>query len=124
MSFVLNHPVASPTLTVTIPRGPEIGDIQRETTNRVLNRNRHGDLRGVKDTAWPFITIFQYTFRTITETIRDEIRQFLKQTTALEINIVDHNSISRDGVIISDSIEFVVVRDVCSYDFSFQFRIS
>lgn len=123
MSLVLSHPIVTPTSTVTL-RSPVDGNIQRLHTNVSIKRNRAGRVRAVKDTAWPDVEIFVYQFTTITLAVIDQLRAFLQNTAGLEIKLVDHNSVTMNGYIITPEIEMVRERDTCSFDVSFDFRKS
>ena len=93
-------------------------------THVSIKRNRAGRVRAVKDPAWPNINTFSYQFTAITKSIIDQLKIFLERTAGLEINIVDHKSISRDGYIVTAEPEIIRIRDDCSFDVAFDFRES
>lgn len=121
MSLVLKHPVVTPLRTVTLP-SPEQGDNRVIEYNTLKRRTRAGAIKGLRDTSWPIIEIFTYNFRTIIKSVIADFRDFLTISAGLEIEITDHLSVVRTGVILTPEPEVIVMRDDCSYDVSFQFR--
>jgi len=102
-------------------RNPELGDIERITTEGIVRRTRAGELLGTRDNDWPQTQTNVYNFITLKAAEKNALITFLQDYAGLEIGIVDHLDQEWRGIISTPENEFVTVRDDCSFDVSFEF---
>jgi len=120
VAYTLQYPTTSPTATVTLPNAA-LGNIDRLDTNRIVRPTRHNIFKSVRDSSWPNIETKLVTFNTLTAAEKNNLINFLTDYRGLEIRMTDHDGDSFDGIIISDDIETITVRDDCSYDITIEF---
>jgi len=116
-----------------ILRNPDSGDLKRVTLNDIRRMTRSGDLDILADNDhWAQINIYIYKFSgltniendppdPVTDLLIDQLKVFLIVTAGLEITIIDHNTIERDGYILTPINEIISERPLCIYNISFEF---
>ena len=65
MSFTLKYPAVGSITSSVVLRNPELGDIERITTEGIVRRSRAGDLLGTRDNDWPQTQTNVYNFITL-----------------------------------------------------------
>ena len=102
--ITFQYPTTSPILIFEM-RSANLGNVLRKKTNAETRKVRGGE---VKQAAyWPVINIHTFEFSAITYEEVKDFRQFLTIAAGLEIRIIDWDSISIDGVILSPIMEGV-----------------
>lgn len=120
--FKIEFPIVTPTLSVEL-RNPVFGDILNIENGAIIRTTRSNELKHFKDPTWPNIEINNYPFNLITSSKIGEVRDFLIATAGLLVAInTDHLGQIWHGVILNPVIDFITVRDVCSYDFALVFQ--
>jgi len=119
--LTLTYPVISPTSTLVL-RNPEFGNNDRQDFLTITRESRHGHPLGYHDANWPTMRTKFFNFHALTLVTINELKAFLLATAGLEIGLVDYNSESFTGYIITNENEIITMKDTCSYDVSFEFK--
>ena len=101
--------------TVTLP-SPQFEDVRKVKLNNLINTTAKGNSSIYKAASWPVITTFLYRFLIkdcsgSTTTIIEELKQFLADNAGLVVSWTDHNSVTRDGYVITEEPEFISIGD-------------
>ncbi len=97
---ILNYPVDNPTETIIL-RGPEIGDIDRISQQRVAQQSRGGNLIIYRDPKWPRIQQFILNFRGLSESEAQALLDFINISLGQLVELIDWEGRSWPGVITS-----------------------
>lgn len=100
MSVILNHPVVSPTTTVTLPN-PLLGNQHELQPTRVKRKSRTGRIILFSDPAWPSKETLRWKFELVDEAKREEFFSFLQVSLGQEIKVTTHEAIDYVGVVIN-----------------------
>lgn len=119
--FTLTFPYVSPSLTLDLPT-PKFGNVQHVVTGARTLQLRSGKSSVFKYANWPSIETFSYTFHALNDTQRAALIDFLKQSAALEIGILDHENRQFRGVITSPTNEIIQAGPMCEVDTGFEFQ--
>jgi hypothetical protein len=120
MSFIMNYPTVAPTNTVILG-SPHLGNTHRISSNSVLHRNRSGDVRTVQIAAWPNVESDLYVFTVESASIISDLEAFLEACAGDEVQIIDHDGVTRVGYILNNVAEIITLRDNCLYDVQIEF---
>ena len=120
--MILSYPVTSPTSIVTL-LSPDYGDTKAVDTFALIRETRHKEVKSLKAATWPTTETYSYFVSNSNKTVKDQFQAFLILTAGLLVKLVDYNSVTRTGYIVSDPIEIVTVFDEYSYDINFDFMV-
>lgn len=99
-------------------RDPKLGNTETIQSNAIVRENRNGDILGIDD--WQHNTILRFDIETMRLSEKSNFETFLKDTAGREITIIFQGTWL--GVIITPIIDIITMRDLCSYDASFEFQ--
>lgn len=119
MSIILEHPITTPTLSVTLP-SPELGDTEAPKYGNVFGANRNNELLNVSDADHPATRMRVWRIRKLTKTLRDELQSFIQNTAGDRIKVTDYNSVAFNALITNEDLEYIVIRDDCNYEVTLQ----
>ena len=120
--MIIDYPsTGTVTSSVTLPNA-NFGNIDRTETNSLYRESRHGDPL-VADN-WPHFLVKSYTVSTMDENTAETFKTFLQLVAGLKVLLTDHNGSSSIGVIATASVEFVTLKDGCSYDATFEYMVT
>jgi len=111
----------APAVATATIRNAELGDTDDFDYRQVNSRTRAGVLKSFRDSEKEALNTYSYTFTTLNETKRDEIKTFLIDSAGLIVTITDHKSNVRNGVILDSGFEIITQNDLCSYTLSVRF---
>ncbi len=121
-SLILEYPVLSPTLTLTLPN-PLLGNRQELELTRIMRETMGGNTIVYGDPTWPKIEILRFKFEKVDDTLAQDMRDFLSQTLGEEVKLTDYEGRVWTGIIINPSGQFVDLDDSACYnatEFDFQ----
>jgi len=101
---ILTWPYAAPTLTVEVP-APEFDNQEAYNVRRVNRKSRGGTLDIYRDSNWPSVREFTFSFHYLTDEQRREILEFLNVSLGEEIGMLDFESRQWRGIILTPSSE-------------------
>ena len=104
----------APSITTVTLRNAELGNTKDVDFRQVNARTRAGVLKTFRDAEKDVLNTYSYTFTTLNDTKRAEIKAFLIATAGLVITLTDHNSTVRNGLVLDSGFEMVTNRDLCS----------
>lgn len=98
-TITLTWPYTSPTLTLTM-RAPDHGDEHETTIKRSQNTSRGGTIRYFRDVGWPVVQILKLGFSGLCDDDVSLVFEFLADSTADEIGLLDWLGRQWRGVIL------------------------
>jgi len=104
--------------TITLP-DPTLGNTEQIDTNSILRRSRGGELKAVD--RWHNDHIYSYEFNILTAAEKDALINFIRASAGQEVSMTFLTD-TYVGVIISDELEFITLRDGCTYSTALEFR--
>jgi hypothetical protein len=113
MSFILQHPYTTPTLTVTLSN-PILSNARRADDTLVRYRSRNGTPYSYVNRGYEYA--LEYDFLVDTRALHDSIIAFLRTAGADEFKVTDHNAQVwkvRNLEEISDFIEIGTAQGAC-----------
>jgi hypothetical protein len=123
MSIQLWYPTESPTSVLTL-RSPEFGDAERSSYGNVFGTNRNNQLRNVYNAGQPALRVFEWRITALSLEERNELEAFLILSAGQLIGIKDYNDNLFSVFVTNEDIEFITIRDLCSYEATLQFSTS
>lgn len=99
-------------------RDPKLGNTETIQSNAVIRENRNGDVLGVDD--WPKNTTLKFDIETMKQLEKYNFEEFLKLSAGQEIIIIFQGTWI--GCIITPIVDIITMKDLCSYDASFEFQ--
>lgn len=118
--LTLTYPFVTPTTTLVL-RNPNFGNTEKREFSRINRESRGGTLLIFRDTKWPEREVLQVTIDALTETQKDNLIQFFKDSLGKEIGLLDDENKQWKGIIIDPDAEITHV-GVCNYSVTFQFE--
>ena len=108
-------------------RNPAWGDTQEVNLNKIIRQTRAGWMLHRHPSTWGIVKRFSYKFVTLTEAVKESLKDFLQAHAAEEITLsrIEAGPVTKwtmDGYIITPVIEIITVREPCSYDATFDFQ--
>jgi hypothetical protein len=122
MSTILQHPVDTPTLTLTLP-SPDLGDVERIPYSNLFGENRTNAQLNVYDAGHPTPKTLDWTIKGFNLVTRDALREFLETTLGDRIKVTDYNSNVFNAIIVSKDVDERTIRDECFYSVTFQLMV-
>lgn len=90
-TILLQYPYDSPTLTLEL-KNPIPGDHDLSEWSRIQRHTRGLGLKLYRDDDWPKSRTFNISFQALTQTDRDNILSFIRQTAGHELKYTDYLS--------------------------------
>jgi hypothetical protein len=119
----LSYPPVTPTEIVYL-RGPELGNVDRFSTQRVNRESRGGTLMVFRDANWPKVKQMQFTFTGLTETEGQEVLALVEISVGKEVKLRDWEGREWLGIITSTQEPIVRDRDGCVLTTTLDFELT
>lgn len=116
MSFTLEYN----STTVVLP-SPEKDNVKRYSSQAIKRWLKGGLPKIVKDPLWPVTETYQWRFHNVTAALKEDFKNLHEASKGLVIQVTDHLGVGLTGIITSPTIEYLTIKDLCSYDFEFEF---
>jgi hypothetical protein len=105
-----------------ILRNPEFGNSFTVDTNTEIRRSVEGSLIVTRSSNWPITESFTVTIRALNLQQRDLLKSFYRNTAGQEIQLVDHENRTWNGMIVTNNPKITTNEDGCNYESSFTFE--
>ena len=117
---------ATATPTTVILRSPERGEKHIMDTNSIIRKSRGGDILGYNgSTDWFDSNKRQYSFRAISESVKDDFIAFVEDVVGVTFTLADWNGVAESNILTGifdvENIKVVHNRDGCNWSISFAF---
>ena len=120
--FRLQYPATgTPTACVVLPRGPEFGNIDRFTADRINRESRGGTLIVYADPIWPKFHTLVLKISSLQKTDAYALRDFMAAYPGQQISLIDWENRAWSGVITNQQ-DPLIQDDRNSYTASFEFE--
>lgn len=119
----LSYPVTTPTEVLTL-RGPELGNRDRLSPQRINRETRGGTLTMYADPIWPKVKQLEFQFIGLTENEGQELLDFIETSLGKEVKLRDWEGQEWLGVITSTEDPIVRNRDTCNLSASMSFELT
>lgn len=119
----LSYPVVAPTETVYL-RGPEFGNKDSFSTQRINRESRGGSLTVMREPYWPKVKQMSLTFTGLTELEGQEILNLVETSVGKEVKLRDWEGREWLGVITSTTEPIVRDRDDCKLTTNLEFELT
>lgn len=119
--IMLTYPYSGPSLTLNL-RNPMFGNEDNNSTLTQFQRTRSGQLKTVRATTWPTIKTQTMSIEGLSEQLRDDFLNFVTESAALEIGLLDQDGRQWRGILVNPVLETQQVGIGCQYTASFTFR--
>jgi hypothetical protein len=103
-------------------RNPEFGNTELLNNQLIRHENSSGIIIVAHPSWRAHIKSFVFTFKAISETDKEDYEDFIRNTAGQEITIVDHENITRTGVITNSVISMPQAGRGCQYQLAFAFE--
>jgi hypothetical protein len=120
--ITLSYPkTGSPTYQVEL-RNPSFQDEIETALGTVNTNNRNGQPLSVRPTSWLTINTLRFSFTPVTQAKIAELKTFLANTAALELEMVDHLGRTWHGFITSGQNDIINIQEPCTREVNFVFE--
>ena len=98
---------------------PNLDDNYSLNRNSIFRKTRQGTLKVYKDTNWPTVENFRFTFNIKTDTELSNLETFFNNNLGLTITFVDHYGVSRTGYITNTNFNPAQIHN-CKYELTLE----
>lgn len=112
---------AAESATASLPV-PEFGNVRTVQATRIFRRTLGATLHVLRDANWYKLNIFEYAFRNVSESDKDDFIDFVEIVGSQVCEVTDHMGIERNFYITVVEPIVETKDDSCTYDFSITFQ--